>query len=233
MAPKREIESKFALSEGKYQGKDILFCTAEVMEAIQQKGWALTSTNLESLHFIYYDTPQLDFYRQGATLRRITGYPPTSEPKAAYRYDYKTGALEERLESTVWSRWEWSPEKIAKKLIPEGKSGAEIQNQQEEKALQETARTDTFSLKLYCKRWFTQVEISLDTVSLVPEDFDKKKTTYLGTPEAKTFRELEIELLRGSEKRYEKLVHHLQEKLQLTAVTQQKYGRVMDMKRDK
>ncbi|MBI2666283.1 CYTH domain-containing protein [Candidatus Woesearchaeota archaeon] len=217
MTAKREIESKFELPIG----KDILLCTTEILEQIAQKGWNLTATNLEPLHFVYYDTPQLDLYQQGATLRRISGYPTTSKPKAAYRYDYKTGSLENRMESTLWSRWEWNPEKIIKKLAPE----------LEYTKLEEVAKTDTFSFKLYYKKWFTQVEVSVDAVSLVPEHPEKKKINYFGGDGPQKFRELEIELLRGSEKRYEKLVHQLQEKLQFTPINEQKYGRVIGMKK--
>ena len=197
---KREIEVKFDMPIH-IPEIDIL---SGIEDIASRHGLAVQPWETVRREFVYYDTTKLNYYQREETVRRVSGF-DLAKSKGVYRYDYKSGTLEDRWEEVVWSNKELTLIEIAQQLtLPEKYAGITIS------ALARTTHTRT---KLTDDKTILQATIDY---------FDVQK----GIP----FRELEIELESGEEKQLHSVSHTLAHVLNLKRVHKQKYARVLESK---
>ncbi len=87
----KEIEYKFITTLPVPEIKHIVECIA------RNTNFSLTPWKESDRVFTYYDTPTRDLLRTGRTLREVSGF------EKGVRYDYKSGPIVDRNESSVWT----------------------------------------------------------------------------------------------------------------------------------
>lgn len=195
-----EVETKFDVPLETDESGFIL----AVANVFATNGWRLSRTNTEvPLQFQYYDTLELLLYSKGETIRRVSGLPESSGPKGTYRYDFKLGPINDRLERNHWSDQEYTPQEILDKVA----EGCSYQ------LLIPSALANTKHLKMYFERRGTTIESTHDLFKV--QD---------GTP----FKELELELKTGSVHDLKEISEQVSTVLGLRRITIQKYNRVIE-----
>lgn len=193
----REIETKFDVPLELPQ-EDILKVLLEVGAAA---GCGFMMQSPVTRNFQYYDTGNLDVYRQGNTVRRVGGFGP--QHKGLFRYDFKVGPIDDRYEAKHWSDDTLTPEQILNRFSLHRFYSA----------LEVSAYADTQHEKMELDREGTVIEPTIDLFNV--KDGGK-------------FRELELELKKGNNTA---MLHDISGKVQqalgLRSLTQQKYSRVI------
>jgi inorganic triphosphatase YgiF len=196
----REIEIKFDIPWN-YNEVEFMFNVANIIAAT---GWNLTGANVESsLQFQYYDTSQLDVYQAGDTIRRVSGFPESSNPEAIYRYDFKVGPIDDRYEVNLWSN-----ELLSNEDISQG-----IREHCNYDQIMPSAFANTRHLKLFFSLTGTYIEVTHDIFSVT---------------EGSNFKELEIELKSGDPRELCKIAGLVRDETGLLSIDKQKYDRAIE-----
>jgi len=200
---KQEIEKKFDVPLTLPDAKIILGIGA----CAQRCGFEVGVWETVTRRFVYYDTPELNFYERGETVRRISGFDP-SKVKGRYRYDYKTGTLDERFERELWWNKKLKNSDIAQRLaLPE-----------KYKNIDKNALANTTH---------TRAKLTMGEV-LIHATID-----YFDVQEGFQFRELELELRKGSKEHLNALDEAVMNIMNLKHENRQKYTRIIDTIRKK
>jgi len=197
----QEIETKFDVPS-EVSEKELL---PKLEKIIEEQKYLCVSRTQETRHFQYYDTPDLDLYQRGETLRKVSGFNPKKHP-ALFRYDLKIGQLDNRYEDNKWLNKELSPEQLRDLFH----LAAIYAN------LSPSAAASTSHFKINIQRDNTKVEVSLD---------------YFAVEEGTPFCELELELKAGNQTNLFDFSQRVQEELRLTPLDKQKYSRVIESMR--
>lgn len=172
-------------------------------ECATRCGFHVGTWEIVTREFQYYDTPELHFYTRGETVRRVSGFDLTTA-KARFRYDYKTGSLEDRYEQELLSDEELSLSDIAQKLsLPEQYRNISI-----------SASAPTTHTRAKITRNETVIKTTIDY-------FDVRKGT--------AFKELELELGQGNKEYLQNLSQMVIDGLYLQRIHKQKYSRVIEL----
>ena len=195
----REVESKFEIPFK--MGKAYLMLMVGNIAA--REGWHLTNCKYEELFFQYFDTPQLDAYKNGDTIRRVSGFPAASNAKATYRYDFKIGPIDNRLEKNHWDDQQYTPQELVSVLeLPPPYA-----------SLMVSASANTNHQKMFFEKDGSRVEVTQDIFNVHDGLF---------------FRELEIELKKGNQVHWRELSDKVRTELGLKAVHSQKYSTIIE-----
>lgn len=195
----QEVETKFDVPFETDESKLIL-AVANIFAANR---WRLSRTNFETLQFQYYDTPELLAYSHGETIRRISGFPNSSQPKGTYRYDFKLGPIDKRFERNHWSDQLYTPQEILEKVA----------NECPYQDIIPSAFANTKHLKIYFERKGTTIESTHDLFKVQEGIF---------------FKELELELKTGNQEDLEEISEQVRGELGLIVINTQKYNRVVE-----
>jgi len=196
----KEIESKFDVPWETKEAELML----DVAGILARAGWNLVTTNVEpALQFQYYDTPDLSVYQKGDTIRRVNGFPESSNPKATHRYDFKVGPIDERYEVKNWADDILTEEQISKVIRPHC----------DYNKIMPSALANTRHLKLFFEKAETYVEVTHDIFSVV---------------RGSRFKELEIELEEGDLNNLKEATELVRTETGLLLINKQKYDRVIE-----
>src|SRR3989344_1164976 len=105
----KEVESKFDVPS-ELDKAHLLLMAGEIAT---KSNWNLVGCRYEELVFQYFDTPNLGAYRNGDTIRRVSGFPTTSSRNGQYRYDFKNGPVDNRLEKNHWNSRPYSTQELS------------------------------------------------------------------------------------------------------------------------
>lgn len=194
---KQEIETKFDVPLG--LSEQIILNKLRSI-AVKQR-FNVGDLEIEVRQFQYYDTPNLDLYKKGETIRRVSGF-DLAKNKGRFRYDFKIGNLNNRYEENYWTNLELSIQDILSRF-----------NLKMHKFLVISAIADTKHYKIILSKDKTIIEATLDL-------FNVRNGAY--------FKELEIELKEGNYNFLTEISNKLKSALDLQAVSRQKYSRVID-----
>ncbi len=195
----REVESKFDVP----LNTDKAHLMLEVGDMAAKQLWTLVGCRYEVLVFQFFDTTNFDAYRNGDTIRCVGGFRPASSPKAAYRYDFKVGPLDNRIEKKLWDDRVYTPSELVSAVqLPEPYT-----------TIAESALANTNHLKMFFEKEGTRIEVTQDIFSV---------------KEGNNFRELEIELQKGNPEPWRDLSEKVRTEIGLQPVHIQKYARVIE-----
>ncbi|MAF99567.1 MAG: hypothetical protein CMH61_03045 [Nanoarchaeota archaeon] len=169
---------------------------------VQDRGFTIVSPKVVERDFQYYDTPNLDIYRRGETLRRVGGFDP-NKSRVAFRYDFKIGPIDDRYEANHWTSEQLDDTAILKQFDLE-RFYARIFP---------SASANTQHHKMKLERRGTIIEATLDYFNIIG---------------GAGFRELELELEHGDISGLTILSEPLQSELGLERTHKQKYSRVIE-----
>tara|TARA_Y100000310_G_C20313877_1_gene637493 strand:+ start:98 stop:703 length:606 start_codon:yes stop_codon:yes gene_type:complete len=196
----REIETKFDIPTE----SDTDSIIKKLEEVVQQQGFTILTSTIVEREFQYYDTPNFEVYKKGETIRRVGGFNP-EKSKGIFRYDFKIGPIENRYEANHWTNKILEPIEILEKFDPK-KFYTEIYP---------SASASTQHHKIKLQREETLIEASIDYFSIKKE---------VG------FKELELELEKGTILELNGLSQVVQKQLELETINKQKYSRVLEYK---
>jgi hypothetical protein len=197
METNTEVEVKFSLSDE----TDEVSLVETLKEIFSRNSWNVTSDRTDRRNFLYYDTPDLEVYKKSETIRRVGGFDIRIH-RGGFRYDYKSGPMECRLEAKCWDDRVLDPKDICKLLdLP-------YQN------IQPTAPAETLHRFLYIEKDGTKIEVKLDNYDLFNGLF---------------LRELELEIMQGQEQDLRDLCGELQKRLALVQSNKQKYSQIIEL----
>ncbi|PIN74529.1 hypothetical protein COV18_06525 [Candidatus Woesearchaeota archaeon CG10_big_fil_rev_8_21_14_0_10_37_12] len=235
----REIEIKFGIPTSAYE--EIL---KKVAQIARDGGYDVVEPRFESREIQYYDCHIVGGYgdyainKAGATVRRVGRFDSNNHP-AIFRYDFKKGVWDDRVEQSKWSNKELIPEEICELL----ELGDSYRN------LFPSAFAYTKHEKQKMRKGMTIIEASVDAVSVVTRrEFVKGFSPKLGPPigvsgpyvDSETgrylgflieqrdykFNELELELEEGEVADLKGLANMVKEELQLPREYLQKYSKI-------
>ncbi|MBW3019817.1 hypothetical protein KY334_00845 [Candidatus Woesearchaeota archaeon] len=188
----REIEIKYDL-EG--QSSEL----EQNIELLIEKNYKILSKRDIERKIEYYDTRDFKLYHKGDTLRRVSGF---ENGMCEYRYDFKKGSIEKRLEQSFWCN------KIlcGAYIISHFYLNDYVEN------IIEIATVDTKHHKFD----FT------DGKSIVEGTFDHYFCT-----NGKEIKEVEFELKKGDESILEEIHNKIYESFKLEKSNKQKYSRIV------
>ena len=195
---KKEIETKFDVP----LELDVNGTLSKLKAIINEEGFSVTASIIEHRTFQYYDTSNLDVYKKGETIRRVSGF-KKGEDKALHRYDFKVGALDDRYEANQWSNDLLTSPEILERLNLKKFYAVIIPS----------AFANTQHDKMKLKKDETLIELTID---------------YFKVDEGGEFRELELELEHGSASDLKVLSEKIKINLDLKEINQQKYSRVIE-----
>lgn len=92
-----EMELKFFLTTE----QDLVHLGTIILDYIEENQWFVLSDENVVKEIIYYDTPDYRFAKEGSTLRRVKD-PKRFNTSKRYRYDFKRGEGDSRIERTSW-----------------------------------------------------------------------------------------------------------------------------------
>lgn len=196
----KELELKYSIDK-KTNSMNLL---NKLKVFLKQNGWTILSCKKDKRKIYYYDSPNLFLHSQGFTLRR-SFYDPKKYPKK-WRYDYKTGKLENRKETKVWTNKLLNLESILR-LFNIKTSKLKI-----------SARVQSKLNLIYAKKLDTLIEIKYELCFVDSNIY---------------FIELEFELIKGNKKILYDLGKRIELILPLTRTYEQKYSRIIKILEDK
>jgi len=199
----REIESKFDVPLS-IKPEDLV---EALRETLGELGFSVDSCREFSRKFVYYDTENFLFHCTGTTVRKVSGFDPKESPDL-FRYDYKSGPLENRFEESRWSGEDRTPSEVI--------DFWGIRKQY--CFLHESAKADALYHEIRASREGTKLVITLDR--FFPE----------GGP---AFVEFEAELEQGDESMIWEVSNPVRDKFSLTPLSSQKYSRIMSSKKER
>jgi len=191
-----EIETKLHIPDNIYE-KEFL---RGLEELILNEKWVIVARKKDKRKLTYYDTPELEMHKQRATIR-VSEYDPSKNP-GRFRYDFKTGSIEERKEAKYWTERLLEPPEIITML------GLNV------KALRPIVNVTGYPILMDIEKQGTILEVKFDTCKI---------------GWGLSFRELELELKEGNASEIEILVDKIQSKFKLERGYEQKYSRVVRM----
>ncbi|HII71968.1 TPA: hypothetical protein HA265_04405 [Candidatus Woesearchaeota archaeon] len=194
----KEIEIKLDIPQD--LGTDTVLKRLE--RIVQDRGFIIVSPRVVDRDFQYYDTPGLDVYMRGETLRRVGGFDPAGN-RGAFRYDFKIGPIDDRYEANHWTDERLDCAAILDRFDLE-RFYAEIFP---------SASAKTQHHKMRLEREGTIIEATLDCFKVL---------------DGVGFRELELELEHGDVSGLTVLSGPLQSGLGLERSHRQKYSRVIE-----
>ena len=168
---------------------------------LTKRGYDLTNQKTIRRNFLYYDTPDYNLYKEGRTIRRVGGFDPRKH-QGSYRYDIKTGPINDRYEAQIWTDKE-IPVKEAMTRF----GATNLPN------LIQTVSATTKHITSIASNGENQLKISLDQFTV---------------ENGGNFSELELELERGNELELDYLANRIEKKLGLQQSHKQKYARALE-----
>jgi hypothetical protein len=182
----------------------------ETKNILEREGWEIMNEHADEKDLLYYDTSDLQFHKEGATLRQVTPFCPKKFP-GTVRYDFKQGKGEIRLEAKGWSSEALSEDEIISLLCLENRVNR----------IKPIAQVHITPKFLDLEKWDKRsgevkvsAELKLDTCM------------YYGRP---LFRELELELKKGNPSEIYKVSRLLSEYFDFPIINTQKYSRVVNL----
>jgi len=212
---KREIEHKFKIGITEDSGEIL----TRLKKIVIENGWSILNEKEVSRTFVYYDTPSQKCYKNGEIIRRVEGF--EKDAKGKFRYDFKTGSIDNRYESSIWMDHELTPEEIVKGLTLSDRYSDII----------ESARANTKHNKMLISKNETRVEITLDEFKLL--DRHKKPLLKVGSPKGHYLmglRDLELELKAGDISDLDELALKV-ESITAGRSSKQKYSQIIEILR--
>ena len=195
----KEVESKFDVPPELDKASLMLM----VGDMAVKSDWNLVGCRYEELVFQYFDTPQLDAYKNGDTVRRVSGFSANTSRHGQHRYDFKIGPVDNRLEKNHWNARLYSTKEL----------GSIVQLPAPYTRLITSAAADTNHLKMFFEKEGSRIEVTQD-IFRVREGTD--------------FRELEIELQKGDAAPWRDLSERVRSEINLQPIHVQKYARVIE-----
>ncbi|MAG61184.1 hypothetical protein CL619_05325 [archaeon] len=162
----------------------------------------LVSSKDVTRRFDYFDTPDLEIYRKGETLRKISGFDP-NEDRAVFRYDFKIGPIEDRYEVKHWTNRKFSIEKILDSF-----------------GLRKFYQHISTSASANTSHWKRQFALGSNLVEASLDIFN--------VAQGARFCELELELEQGDPDQLRRIADLVCDQLSLQTVNIQKYARVVE-----
>lgn len=201
METNEEVETKFELPESINEEELI----NRLKEIFLEESWKVSSDRSDRRNYLYYDTPDFEVYKRGETIRRVGGF-DTKKERGGFRYDYKTGPMDCRLEKKYWNERVLGSDEIIKGLSLPFKQIVPV------------APVETYHRLLDIKKDkpLTLIEVKFDDYNLFGGD---------------SLKELELEVIFGDEKPLQDLSTKLEKRLGLNRTEKQKYTRIVDIKK--
>lgn len=200
MKMEKEIEFKFNVPK-EFENEEFLFSLKHILNS---EGYIVEKPEILTRRFSYYDTPDLDLHKIGGTLRLVEGF-DSVRYKCKYRYDFKFGPLNNRVEGNLWNNQLLDVNKI----FLEERAGIGLR-----KKVRRVAIATMINYKGHLRKGRFVAEYTLDHVTVI---------------EAGSFREMEIELKEGRKEDLNKLSEVVQNRFNLERITKQKYSRIIEM----
>ena len=194
MKVEQEVEVKFDLEN---RDPKIVFQT--VTNMLTGKGYAVGNFRNKFRNFKYFDNSKLELYHAGATLREVTLF-----EEGKFRYDYKTGSVDNRVERSIVSAQELGIDDVVKQF--ELDSGPYF--------------VETVTKNKYLQADFkgcAKFELSCDYVKL---------------DDSRVIKELELEYKSGCRTNFGRAVELVKYEFGFDEVKVHKYQRIIDLRDD-